>query len=202
MKIGLFGGTFDPIHVGHLILAEQVREVFELNKVIFIPSSSPPHKNAKDITPASLRLKMVELAIQGNDFFEISTIELDRSNPSYSIDTVKEFRKKHSIDSLFFIVGTDSLFEMHAWYKVDELVKLCQFIYVYRPGFSIQGKSGKDLRLDVETFNDLTRHSVKIAPMGVSSTEIRMRIAERRSIRYLVPNGVLKFIENEGLYKS
>jgi nicotinate-nucleotide adenylyltransferase len=202
MKIGLFGGTFDPIHSGHLILAEQAREAFHLNKVLFIPSAAPPHKSPKEITSASSRLKMIETAIQGNPFFEVSTVELERATPSYSIDTVKELGRKYPNDSLFFIIGTDSLFEMHTWYKVNELIQLCEFIYVYRPGFSVQDKRSNELQLEPEAFKVLTRHCVKMASIDISSTDIRLRVAQGRSIRYLVPESVREFIEQKGLYKE
>lgn len=201
MKIGLFGGTFDPIHVGHLFLAETVRDGLDLDRVIFIPSARPPHKDVQAVAPAHLRLKMVELAIKDHSSFEVSKIEVERSSPSYSIDTVREFGRKFQKDTLYFIVGSDSLFEMHGWYKVDELVNLCQFIYVTRPGFVIDGKMAQDLKLEPEVFRTLTQNFFEMIPFGVSSTEIRHKVAEGRSIRYLVPEKVRRFIERKRLYK-
>lgn len=201
-KIGLFGGTFDPIHYGHLILAEEVRQRMGLSKVIFIPSANPPHKRSENTTSALLRFKMVELAIEGNSFFEVSRVELDRSTPSYSLDTVKHFIGQSPKNLFFFIVGADSLFEMHGWYKIEELVELCPFVFVNRPEFTVGSKSAKELQLTPEAVHKVTQHFVEIMPIGISASEIRKRVARGLSVRYLVPEKVYDFIQQEGLYQG
>ncbi|MBI1883025.1 MAG: nicotinate-nucleotide adenylyltransferase [Chlamydiae bacterium] len=202
MRIGLFGGTFDSIHVGHLILAEHVRQKMALDKVIFIPSASPPHKKGLAMTPAPLRLKMVELAIEGNAHFRVSRIELDRSSLSYSMDTVVAFKKKYPQHSFFFIVGSDSLFKLYTWYGVEKLIKLSDFIVATRPGFSLRNVSAKKLRLSEKAFQKVTRYCVRMPEIGISSTQIRKRVAEGLSVRYLVPEKVQKFIERMKLYRK
>ena len=202
MKIGLFGGTFDPVHIGHLVLAENVRELFSLDKVVLIPNASPPHKNLKRVTPARLRMKMLRSAVQGNPHFEVSSVELDRAKPSYTLETIKEFRKRYSKNALYFIVGSDSIFEMHSWYKVDELVKLCRFVFVFRPGFLIRDQSAQDLKLSTGTFRILTQNAVQMNPVGLSSSEIRKRVSQGRSVRYLLPEKVNRFILRHELYQE
>ncbi|MBI1870263.1 MAG: nicotinate-nucleotide adenylyltransferase [Chlamydiae bacterium] len=200
MRIGLFGGTFDPIHMGHLVLAEQVREEMRLDKIIFIPSAHPPHKKNETLSLASRRLKMVELAIQGNSGFEVSRIELDRKAPSYSLDTVKAFKKKYPKDSLFFILGSDSLFGMYHWYRVEELIQLCHFVIVPRPGFSLEDVKNVSLHLSQRGFKKVTRYFVRMPEIGISSTEVRKKVAGGLSVRYLVPEKVFKFIQRKKLY--
>jgi len=202
MKIGLFGGTFDPIHVGHLISAENVREIYGLDKIIFIPSAQPPHKRLSAVTPAKWRLKMVQLAIQHNPFFKYSSIEIDKPGVSYTIETIQEFRKQYSKKELFFIVGSDSLFEMHAWYRIEDLVRLCEFIFVHRPGYALWEDQLKRLKLPSKVLKVLMKHPVQMDPIGVSSSEIRKRIAEGRSIRYLLPEKVQKLIFEKKIYRA
>jgi nicotinate-nucleotide adenylyltransferase len=202
MKIGLFGGTFDPIHVGHLISAENVRELYGLDKIIFIPSAQPPHKRLSLVTPAKWRLKMVQLAIQNNPFFECSSIEIDKPGVSYTIETIQEYRKHYSKKELFFIVGSDSLFEMHSWYRIEDLVQLCEFIFVHRPGYALWEDQLKRLKLPSKVLKVLMKHPVQLDPVGVSSSEIRKRIAEERSIRYLLPAKVQKMIFEKKIYQG
>lgn len=200
MRIGLFGGTFDPIHYGHLILAEEVREALNLDKIIFIPGANPPHKNIKKISSASLRLKMVRLAIQDNPKFDVSTVEMKKKTPAYTLDTVVHFRKLYKRATLFFMIGSDSLYEMHTWYKIDELAEQCCFVVAARPGFELKDQKCGDLNLAPKTFQRLTRHVIKMIPIGVSSTQIRKKVAQGLSIRYLVPRKVAQLIDYKGLY--
>lgn len=201
MKIGLFGGTFDPIHYGHLILAEEVREALNLDRIIFIPGSCPPHKNIKKISDASFRLKMVRLAIQDNPNFDVSTVEMKKKTPGYTWDTILHFKKEYKKDTLYFIIGSDSLYEMHTWYRIDALAKLCRFAVAARPGFELKGKKGARMKLKPETFKRLTRSIIPMIPIGVSSTQIRKKVAQRMSIRYLVPRKVERWIEYMRLYR-
>ncbi len=188
MRIGILGGTFNPTHIGHLILAEEAFWKLKLNKVIFVPSYLPPHKEETDIIDAQHRFNMVSLAIEGNEHFEASMIEIDARCMSYSIDTLKQFRQRFGPDSeIFFITGSDSLKELFSWRKIDEIFSLSSFIVAQRPGYPIE-----ELPKDVQ--------AVAITGVEISSSEIRKRLKDKKSIRYLVPEGVRAYIEKNKLY--
>ncbi len=188
MRIGILGGTFNPIHIGHLILAEEACFKLKLERVIFVPAFMPPHKDMEPGIKPQDRLKMVELAIESNPLFEASGFEIDAKKKSYSIDTLKEFKSRHGESSqLYFITGSDSLKDLFSWKDVNEIFKISKFIVAPRPGYPV-----KDLPKEVET--------VVITPIEVSSEDIRRRLKEGRSIRYLVPEGVRRYIMDHKLY--
>ncbi|MDD5448989.1 MAG: nicotinate-nucleotide adenylyltransferase [Candidatus Omnitrophica bacterium] len=188
MKIGILGGTFNPIHIGHLILAEEALHKLNLDKIIFVPSYLPPHKEEEVILDAAHRFKMVSLAVKGNPRFEVSKIEIDAREKSYSVDTIKKFKAQFPPDTeFFFITGSDSLKELFSWKKIDEILALSNFIVANRPGFPIQGVP-KAIQM------------VAITGMEISSSDIRKRLKEARSIRYLVPDAVREYIEKSKLY--
>lgn len=188
MKIGIVGGTFNPIHIGHLILAEEALWKLKLDKVIFVPSYLPPHKEEEKILDPEHRFKMILLAIEGNPKFEISRIEIDAKQTSYSIDTIKKFKEQFGAKAeIFFITGSDSLKELFSWKKIDEIFELSNFIVAKRPGFPID-----EVPKDVQV--------VPITGMEISSSEIRKRLKEGKSIRYLVPDQVREYIEANRLY--
>jgi nicotinate-nucleotide adenylyltransferase len=192
-RLGILGGTFDPIHSGHLILAEQLKEELKLQKVIFIPSANPPHKVNHPISPAKDRMKMVKLAIRDNPDFLISDLELKRKGKSYTIDTLTRFAKLYQDSELFFLLGSDAIDELPTWkepYKIFQKVKV---VVALRPGFD---------RIDPE--NRFVRRSlvVPINGLNISSTQIREKVRIGKSIRYLVPPGVEKFIRSKRLYRS
>lgn len=189
MRIGILGGTFNPIHLGHLVLAEEAREKLNLDKVIFVPAYIPPHKKDETIVEANHRLRMVELAIKGNPSFEVSTFEIDAKTTSYSVETLKGFKKRYGEDAkLYFITGADSLGELFSWKELDEIFKLSQFIVANRPGYEI---TNVPKRIEVVT----------ITSLEISSSQIRKKIKEGKSIRYLVAEPVREYIEVQGLYK-
>lgn len=198
-RTGLLGGTFDPIHIGHLMMAEAVRCEYDLEKIVFIPAASPPHKQGQRITPAPDRYFMTMLATLENPYFEVSDSEMRREGPSYTIDTVYEFVGASGEDTdFFFVMGTDLMREIHTWDRIEELLLLCQFIAASRPG----------CRPDVERAKRLLGeagagriHILATPELEISSTEIRARVQRGESIRYIVPDEVRHYIQKKGLYR-
>jgi nicotinate-nucleotide adenylyltransferase len=192
------GGTFDPIHLGHLVAAEEARLRLPLERVIFIPNGSPPHKKDYDVTPAEARYDMVALATASNPFFEVSRIEIDRPGPSYSADTVQQL--KETLDpttKLYFITGADAILELLTWHRPRRLAELCELVAVMRPGYEIEpleGVIGPDLADRVRV--------LRVPGVEVSSTELRRRAAAGESLRYLTPPSVVSYIEGHHLYSE
>ena len=215
MRIGLFGGTFDPIHWGHLRSAEEVREAFDLDRVLFIPSSIPPHKRAQTRTPAENRLEMVRLAVAKNSRFTVSTVEIARPGVSYSIDTVRHFAEnQYKGASLYFIIGLDAFGEIGTWKDFEKIFPLCNFIVTSRPGNGyaspLRGTSIAVRRLFCYDFKQkiyqhrsgTSLHFLKLTDFAVSASDIRDRVRQRKSIRYLMPCTVEAYIEKHGLYQE
>lgn len=197
---GIIGGTFDPIHYGHLVLAEKAREAFGLAKVVFVPAAIPPHKIGEVTTSAVNRLRMVELAIANNPHFEVSRVELDREGPSYSIDTVKELKSQGFGEQAAFIMGFDSLLELHSWKRYQEFLSETKVITAFRPGYPIL-KNEADWPGFLRPF--LHQILVLEAPLlDISSTWLRVEMMYNRSIRYLVPDSVSDFINDNRLYRN
>ena len=188
MKIGILGGTFNPIHIGHLILAEEAREKLGLDKVIFVPTYLPPHKDNLDIAPAEARLAMVKSAIKGNKHFLVSDVEIKRNGRSYTIDTIKEFNKRYPQDELYFIIGSDLLKYLADWKDLGEIIKMVKFIVATRPGFPLE-----KIPSYIKT--------MEIRAVDVSGFEVRSCIKENKSFRYLVPEAVFNHINKKRLYK-
>ncbi len=200
-RIGLFGGSFDPVHLAHLILAERAREECELDRVIFMPARQPPHKQRSALAPAADRLQMLRLAIADNPFFELSTLEFERQEPSYTLLTVRRLRQTLGSDSiLFLMLGSDSIHDLPNWWRPDELIREVELICLPRPGFALDDLSALEERFGAAA-PDRIRRSVIGAPMlAVSSTEVRQRAREGRSIRYLVPEPIREYILARRLY--
>jgi len=188
MKIGVLGGTFNPVHIGHLILAEEAREKLCLDRIIFVPTYLPPHKDNSDIVPAKDRLTMLKLAISGNRYFLTSDIEIKRDGRSYTIDTLKGFKKRYPEDELYFIIGSDLLKYLDDWKDLNDIIKMVKFIVATRPGYPLE-----EIPAYIST--------VAIRAVDVSGFQIRSCIKENRSFRYLVPDAVYKYIIKKGLYK-
>ncbi|MCK4244904.1 MAG: nicotinate-nucleotide adenylyltransferase [Candidatus Omnitrophica bacterium] len=195
--IGVFGGTFNPIHLGHLIIAEKAREALNLKRIVFIPSRYPPHKGTPEIG-AIHRYRMVKLAISTNPYFITSQIELRRKGISYTIDTVRALKKLYSKEKDFYLIlGLDSYLEIGAWKDIEKLARLIRFIVVKRPGYQIPPHtnytSNKVSSLPVKFLN--------LGPIGISSTEVRNRIKDGGSVRYLLPKNVMDYIFQRHLYE-
>ena len=187
-RIGILGGTFNPPHLGHLVLAQESLRKLKLDKVIFIPTSIPPHKKVGDDN-AYMRHKMVALACRGNPQFEVSKIELERREVSYSVDTLRKLRNKYGKSTkLFFIAGSDSLNELESWKNIDEVMKLANFVVAVRPGFPV-AKLKRKVRF------------IKIPALDISSSMIRNCLRLSQPVRYLVPESVRRFIVKHRLYK-
>ncbi len=192
-RIGFLGGTFDPIHSGHLILAEQLLEKFQLEKVIFIPAATPPHKENQAISYARHRLEMTKMAIEDNPLFEVSDIELKRKGKSYTVDTIEELKKKYPDADLFLLAGSDVLTELDTWKDPDRIFQETKVVIGIRPGYD---------KIDLDNRFFAKSITVEMSGLHVSSTQIRHRIKEGRSIKYLVPSKVEEYIKAKGLYKE
>lgn len=198
-QIGIMGGTFDPIHLGHLLTAEAVRDAMDLNEILFIPAAVPPHKRERRIASPVHRLRMTMLATATNPHFRVSDIELHRAGPSYTVDTVDALRKEWGGDaSFYFITGADAINDLATWHDVHELLHKCHFVAARRQGTALARE-----RLE-EEFGALGRehiHEVPTPELEISSTEIRRRVRRGASIRYMVPDAVADYIYKEGLYR-
>jgi nicotinate-nucleotide adenylyltransferase len=195
-RVGVMGGTFDPIHHGHLVTAEEALQQYELDEVVFIPTGQPWMKEDRDVSGAEHRYLMVVIATAANPRFSVSRLEIDREGPTYAVDTLKALRAERDDDvELFFITGADAMLEILQWKSPDEALELAHFIAATRPGFDLaefeQGAPTSDPRVSV----------MAIPALAISSTDIRRRVHEGRPIRYLVPEGVQTYIEKSGLYR-
>jgi nicotinate-nucleotide adenylyltransferase len=201
MRLGIFGGTFDPIHLAHLILAEQCKEACRLDRVLFVPAGQPPHKSDRQITPAKARLEMVELAIAGHASFVASAIELERPGPSYSVDTLEEVIRQNPGDTLFFLIGSDSVADMKLWYQPARLAELATIVVATRPGSRpLNVEHLRDI-IGAAAVDRMLAHVVEIPQVEISSSLIRARLQAGRSVRYMVPRAVECYIETNGLYR-
>jgi nicotinate-nucleotide adenylyltransferase len=201
MRVGILGGTFDPIHLGHLIIAETVRDEMALGKVVFVPAATPPHKQERSIADAAHRLEMVRLAIAGNPAFEVSAVEIERGGVSYTIETIEGLRRSVGDEAkLFLIIGADSVPELTTWKDIDHLVHLCTFVVVARPGYRIEDLIREEIGLAPDTRQRVLRHYIDAVRVDISSTDLRARLAEGRSVRYRLPEAVEHYIRSKGLY--
>jgi nicotinate-nucleotide adenylyltransferase len=187
MRIGILGGTFNPVHIGHLILAEEAREKLGLDKIIFIPTALPPHKDNLNIAPAADRLKMLKLATQGNKYFKVLDIEIKRNGRSYTIDTLRELKSKYSRDELYFIIGSDLLKYLNEWKDLNEILKMVKFVVATRPGFPLE---------QIPSY--IT--TLAIRAVDVSGFEVRQCVAQNKSYGYLVTDKVFDYIKKRKLY--
>ncbi|WP_243153399.1 nicotinate-nucleotide adenylyltransferase [Senegalia massiliensis] len=198
-KIGVMGGTFNPIHIGHLMIAEQSRKKFNLDKVIFIPTGSPPHKDERKLANSLDRYIMTILATSNNNNFIVSDIETNRDGTSYTVDTLELLSKKYNDSELFFITGADSILDIENWRDTDRLLNICTFIAATRPGYNVDNVMDEIKKLE-EKYNKKISY-LTIAPIDISSTQIRKRIFKNETIKYMTPDPVINYIYNKNLYK-
>jgi nicotinate-nucleotide adenylyltransferase len=202
-KIGIMGGTFNPIHHGHLVTAQEALSQFKLDKVIFIPTGNPPHKIENEVASAEDRYTMTVIATSSNSNFFVSRMEIDRKGESYTIDTVRQLRKIYGKNSLlYFITGADAILEILTWKNTDEIVSLCKFIAATRPGYNLSRIEDLRKRLFGKAgAADEKIYVMEIPALSISSTDIRNRVKHNRPIDYLLPEGVSNYILKHELYK-
>lgn len=187
-KVGILGGTFNPPHVGHLIIADQVCQQLDLDKLYFMPSANPPHRDEKRAIDAAYRLEMVETAIQNNPYFAIERNEIDRGGKSFTYDTMVQLVEQHPDTDYYFVIGGDMVEYLPKWYKIDKLINLIQFVGVNRPGYA--------------TMTDYPIIWVDVPLVDISSTMLREKLKMNCSVRYLIPDQTLEYIHEKGLYQN
>lgn len=202
-KIGIMGGTFDPIHIGHLVAAEEALNQFDLDHVIFIPSGHPPHKSSNRYLDGEMRYIMTVIATASNHDFSVSRIEIERDGPSYTIDTVEFLLRVYGQNTAFyFITGADAIMEILTWKDPQRLLEECYFIAATRPGFCL--KKLEEALPDYErgkTDSERRVFIMEVPALAISSSDIRDRVADSRPVRYLLPEGVAEFINKNRFYK-
>jgi nicotinate-nucleotide adenylyltransferase len=215
-RLGIIGGTFNPIHYGHLAAADEVRDRLKLDQVLFIPSFLPPHKQEEDMPSAAQRMEMARLAVKGHDQFKVSDLEVKRGGKSYTIDTIEALRSLHTDSDLYFITGLDSFLDIQTWKEWERLLRICSFVVLSRPGYSFadlkkiefMNGSSRDLAaLDRQETSEtvVTSDAVKIileriSLYDISSTDIRTRVRQARTIKYHLPESVEHYIIENKLY--
>lgn len=201
MRLGIFGGSFDPIHYGHLLLAETCREQNCLDQVIFMPAAVPPHK-IRTMTPPEARIEMLELALGGHPAMHVSTLEVERGGVSYTVETLTRLRQDYPDEKLFFLMGADSLEDLPTWREPERICELAVPLVVRRAG-AAEPDFGKLAHLvDAERLGKIRECQVTMPVMELSSTDIRQRVAADKSIRYRTPRGVEMYIRENGLYSA
>jgi nicotinate-nucleotide adenylyltransferase len=191
MRLGVLGGTFDPPHVGHLIVASDVCTALGLDRLLFIPAAAPPHKRGRVHASPELRLEMVRVATAGDPRFEVDDLELRREGESYSVDTLRQLREREPDAEIFFVIGVDQLREFASWREPEVVARLATLVVVSRAGEEAADGGGVAFRV----------RPVQVTRIDLSATEIRRRIRDGEPIRYLVPDAVREIIEREGLYR-
>lgn len=202
MRLGVMGGTFDPIHIGHLVTAEEARFQFRLDSVVFVPSSRPPHKTGAPQSGVEHRLKMAELAVEGNDATTVSDLEARRQGLSYTIDTLRELHRLRGPSvELYFITGADAILEILTWKDPEELLAESRFIAATRPGYRLERlKEALPRKNSAGELSIAKVFTMEIPALAISSTDIRERVATGRPFRYLVPEAVWRYIGENRLY--
>jgi len=200
----LFGGTFDPVHYGHLLITRHVAEMLRVEKVVFIPAARPPHKYHIKLTSARHRLQMVRLALRDDNLFSVSDCELNRQGPSYTLHTIEYFRQQYGPQTtLYWLIGADTIRELHSWHRVKQLADDCTIVTAGRPGYNLSDLSDlSDLQsvFNPEQITRLRHHILDTPRIGISSTQIRYLVHNHSPVHYLVPPPVREYIKKHGLY--
>lgn len=194
-RIGIMGGTFDPIHNGHLVAASEVADIFQLDEVVFVPTGQPWQKAGKKVSDAEDRYLMTVIATASNPRFNVSRVDIDRPGATYTVDTLRDMREKYPKDDLFFITGADALASIMSWHDWEAMFDLAEFVGVTRPGYEL----AEDM-LPVE--HQERTHLIEIPAMAISSTNCRERAAAGRPVWYLVPDGVVQYIAKNKMYRQ
>ncbi len=199
-RLGIMGGTFDPIHYGHLVTAEEARVQFGLAQVIFVPNRHPPHKDPGDVTEPEHRYLMTFLATATNPSFTVSRMEIEREGPSYTIETIAQGARLYPEAALYYITGADAILQIlrGEWEESPRLLELCDFIAATRPGFTLDREAVRVTNVTGRRLDNV--HFMEIPALAISSTDIRRRVAGGRPIKYLVPEPVENYIAKHGLY--
>jgi len=200
MRVGLFGGSFDPVHYGHLLLAEACREQCDLDEIWFLPAAVPPHKQGSSLSSGEARAEMLELAVAGNTGFLVSRFELDRGGVSYTVDTLRHFSEETPEAELFFLMGADMLHDLPNWREAETVCRLAVPIVAQRPGEDAVDYGGLAPVASAERIARFRDFQIDMPQIDLSSSEIRQRVAEGLSIRYRTPRAVQKYIQTHGLY--
>ncbi|WP_106298551.1 nicotinate-nucleotide adenylyltransferase [Knoellia remsis] len=191
-RLGVMGGTFDPIHHGHLVAASEVQSLFDLDEVIFVPTGQPWQKADRDVSEPEHRYLMTVVATASNPRFQVSRVDIERDGPTYTIDTLRDLRRLYPEDELFFITGADALAQILSWKDADELFELAHFIGVTRPGYELSESGLPDDKVTLQ----------EVPAMAISSTDCRERVADGEPVWYLVPDGVVQYINKHRLYAA
>ncbi len=199
-RIGIMGGTFDPVHIAHLFIAEAARDAYQLDRVLFIPTGDPPHKKANRLAPGKERVRMLEEAIHDNPAFKVDDMEIVRGGTTYTVDTLKELRSKYPDSLLYFIIGGDTLLDLKNWRNFKSVAQMCSFIAYQRPGYHNEEMEREALEL-AKSYNAHI-HFAEGPNLEISSKYIRRRLTMNQSIRYLVPARVEEYIRKHQLYKG
>lgn len=202
MRLGLLGGSFDPVHYGHLLLAECCREQCRLDRVLFLPAANPPHKKGESLSLAGDRVAMLRLAIAGHEPFAVDTFEIDRGGTSWTVDTLRHFRQNHGDDELFLLLGADMLADLPNWREAGEICRLALPVAVARPGAGEIDLSCLRPVASPERIDQIGRHQVAMPAIGTSGTDLRRRAAAGQSLRFQTPRAVEEYIRTHALYGS
>ena len=196
-RLGIMGGTFDPIHIGHLACAEQAREAYDLDAVVFVPAGAPVFKKHIRVSSAADRLAMCHLAVDGNEHFDVSPIEIERGGDTYTVDTLRQLRAHYPDNvALYFITGADAVHDIVRWRESAQVARLARFIAATRPGYDVEAD------VDAEAYAMFSIDKLEVTSLAVSSSSLRERVRAGKSIRYLTMDGVRRYIEGNGLYRE
>jgi nicotinate-nucleotide adenylyltransferase len=200
MRLGIFGGTFDPVHLGHLILAEQCREQARLDQVLFVPAARPPHKEQRALTPFAQRVEMLSLAVAGHAAFKIDELEKDRAGPSYTVHTLEAIHERHPDAELLLLIGSDTLHDLPQWYEPIRILQLAGLLIAARPDWQVLSPPDIRAALRLSAEVPLRTQVVRMPLIDISSRDLRRRAGQNVSLRYLVPRAVEAYIQDKRLY--